>query len=101
MRIDEEKKLSWPIQKLKRFPDRQVVISGYTDQIGSDKYNLALSCRRAETVKAYFIEQGISADRITTECKGKAEPRVTCCQVELATTQRRAEIKIESRSNLF
>lgn len=49
-------------------------VVGYTDRIGSDKYNLALSERRAAAVKAYFVSQGIPADAIITQGRGKANP---------------------------
>jgi OOP family OmpA-OmpF porin len=49
-------------------------VVGYTDRIGSDKYNLALSERRAAAVKAYFVSQGIPADAVITQGRGKANP---------------------------
>ena len=41
-------------------------VTGYTDRIGSQAYNIALSTRRAEAVKSYLVETaGIPADKIT------------------------------------
>ena len=51
-----------------------IVAVGYTDRIGSDSYNLALSQRRAAAVKTYLVSKGIPADKIYTEGKGKANP---------------------------
>ena len=51
-----------------------VVATGYTDRIGSDKYNDRLSLRRAQAVKAYLVSKGIEANRIYTEGKGKKQP---------------------------
>src|ERR1700760_1585596 len=51
-----------------------VVATGYTDRIGSDKYNDRLSLRRAQAVKAYLVSKGIEANRIYTEGKGKRDP---------------------------
>ncbi len=56
-----------------------VVATGYTDKIGSDKYNDRLSLRRAQAVKAYLVSKGIEANRIYTEGKGKRSPVVTDC----------------------
>jgi OOP family OmpA-OmpF porin len=55
-----------------------VVITGYTDRIGSDKYNQKLSEKRASAVKDYLVSKGVSADRLFPEGKGKANPLVTC-----------------------
>jgi OOP family OmpA-OmpF porin len=51
-----------------------IISVGYTDYIGSDKYNQKLSERRAEAVKSYMVSKGIEANRIYTEGKGEANP---------------------------
>jgi OmpA-OmpF porin, OOP family len=51
-----------------------VVATGYTDRIGSDKYNDRLSLRRAQAVKAYLVSKGVPANKIYTEGKGKRNP---------------------------
>lgn len=55
-----------------------VVITGYTDRIGSDKYNQKLSERRANAVKEYLVGKGVAADRLSAVGKGKANPVVEC-----------------------
>jgi OOP family OmpA-OmpF porin len=55
-----------------------ITITGYTDRIGSDKYNQKLSEQRANSVKAYLVGKGVSADRLTAQGKGKANPIVAC-----------------------
>ncbi len=56
-----------------------VVATGYTDRIGSDKYNDRLSLRRAQAVKAYLVSKGVPANKIYTEGKGKRNPVTTGC----------------------
>jgi outer membrane protein OmpA-like peptidoglycan-associated protein len=56
----------------------RVYVTGYTDQIGNDEYNLKLSQRRADAAKAQLIADGIPADRIHTSAEGSADPLVAC-----------------------
>lgn len=67
--------------RLMKFPNEVITVIGYTDRIGSDKYNLKLSQRRADVVKAYLIEQG-ATQRIEATGKGKADPVVSCDTVK-------------------
>ena len=53
-------------------------ITGYTDRIGPQAYNLKLSQRRADSVKAYLVGKGIAASRLSTTGKGEADPVVQC-----------------------
>jgi outer membrane protein OmpA-like peptidoglycan-associated protein len=52
----------------------QVLVQGYTDSIGSDEYNQALSLRRAEAVYRYLVNQGVDPERLTVEGFGKRNP---------------------------
>jgi OOP family OmpA-OmpF porin len=56
-------------------PDAKVVIDGYTDYIGTDKYNIALSNRRANSFKKVLVKKyGIDASRIRIKGFGKTDP---------------------------
>ncbi len=51
--------------RLKAYPDVKVEIGGYTDALGSRKFNKKLSQKRADAVKKYLVSKGVAADRMT------------------------------------
>ena len=57
-------------------PSAKVTIVGHTDIRASDAFNDKLGLHRAESVKRYLTEKGLSGDRVIVESKGKREPRV-------------------------
>jgi len=50
------------------------VVEGNADERGTREYNLALAARRANSVKAFLVSQGISPSRLTTVSYGKERP---------------------------
>lgn len=54
----------------------RIVLVGKADRAGTDRYNMGLSKRRAERVRAALVEEGIVAGRITTRWVGEREPPV-------------------------
>ena len=69
--------LSQVATTLRNFPDAKIEIQGHTDSMGSETYNQALSERRANAVRDYFISVGIAATRITTIGYGEKQPIAT------------------------
>jgi outer membrane protein OmpA-like peptidoglycan-associated protein len=51
----------------------QLVVTGHTDTVGSDAYNMRLSRRRAESVAAELEKQGIASSEIEIVAKGKRD----------------------------
>ena len=59
---------------LEKHPDRNLLIEGHTDSVGSDEFNLTLSQKRADAVKEALVGKGISPQRILTKGYGKQFP---------------------------
>jgi len=53
-----------------------IALTGHTDAAGSEKYNMALSLRRATAVKAELVKLGIPENEISVVGKGKSDPLV-------------------------
>ena len=66
--------ISYLFDLLKDRTDISMLITGHTDDIGSEEDNLALSNDRANAVKEALITLGIDAARIQAEGKGESEP---------------------------
>ena len=69
-------------------------MSGYTDNSGDAASNLELSKRRAEAVKAYLIEKGVSENRLTAKGFGINNPRADNTTKEGRAQNRRVELTI-------
>jgi len=59
---------------LQEVPDATVTIEGNCDERGTEAYNLALGERRAESAKAFLVNLGVNASRITTISYGEERP---------------------------
>lgn len=71
-----------------------VNIMGHTDSVGSERYNVGLSIRRAEAVKSYLSSRGVSPDRLFIKGYGKVAPADTNDTVEGRANNRRAVVSI-------
>jgi outer membrane protein OmpA-like peptidoglycan-associated protein len=72
----------------------QITLTGHTDRSGSEQYNMALSMRRAEAVKAAMIRQGVPAASIVVIAKGESQPLVPTADGVREPQNRRVEILI-------
>jgi OOP family OmpA-OmpF porin len=75
-------------------PDAKFEVQGYTDYIGTDAYNQDLSVKRAQTVKAYLVTQGIAQNRLTCVGFGKNDPVEDNATAEGRAQNRRIVFKI-------
>ena len=74
--------------------DYGIYVYGHTDDIGSEEYNLELSKRRAQAVRDYLVEDGITPGIITTKGFGKSRPVVSGTSAMARAKNRRVEIGI-------
>jgi outer membrane protein OmpA-like peptidoglycan-associated protein len=81
---------------LNNYPNRTIIIEGYTDSVGGDDYNLGLSQRRADSVKAYLTGQGIGSARVTTSGKGDSDPVAGNDSASGRQQNRRVEVIIDN-----
>ncbi|WP_154223740.1 OmpA family protein [Marinicella rhabdoformis] len=72
-----------------------VEVAGHTDSKGSESYNQALSERRAQVVKDYLVNKGISADRLTSKGYGESSPMADNATEEGRAKNRRTELIIQ------
>jgi len=61
-------------QVLQQYPERRVLIEGFTDSQGSDQLNLDLSQRRAEAFRQALLNRGVPNERIDVRAHGEGFP---------------------------
>jgi outer membrane protein OmpA-like peptidoglycan-associated protein len=79
---------------LKKHPDIKIEISGHTDSIGTEQYNLILSQKRAESVKNYLIELGCKANQLISKGYGSMKPIADNSSEKGRKQNRRVEFKV-------
>ena len=75
-------------------PERNVLIEGFTDTVGSDSFNQGLSQRRADAVRQALVQRGIAGTRIRTVGFGEAFPVASNANEAGRQQNRRVEIVI-------
>jgi len=77
----------------------KIAITGHTDDVGSDAFNLELSKKRANAVKNYLISKNVSESLITADGKGESMPLVKNDSEENRAKNRRVEFVITKPDN--
>ncbi|WP_109127214.1 OmpA family protein [Dyella sp. C11] len=85
---------------------QDILITGYTDRIGSERYNLALSQRRAESVRDYLASRGVAPSAMQVSGRGDADPVVQCndrkrdALIACLAPNRRVELKGTAKARM-
>ena len=74
------------------YPSLHVAVEGHTDAVGGDEYNQDLSERRAQSVRDYFVQQGIPGNAIEARGFGKTQPIASNDTAEGRQQNRRVEL---------
>jgi outer membrane protein OmpA-like peptidoglycan-associated protein len=91
-------KLSKVAGILLAYPGLNIEVDGHTDSIGSDEFNQNLSDQRAESVRAYLVEQGVMTGSVTAKGFGKTQPVGTNDTAEGRQINRRVELVVSGEA---
>ena len=90
-------KLDEVVNAANQFPDIQLAVTGYTDNTGDAQKNLTLSQDRANAVKAYLVDKGVAADRISSKGFGADNPIADNATSTGRAKNRRVEVRYTIR----
>jgi peptidoglycan-associated lipoprotein len=94
LRGDARSTLQENARYLKENRGASVVLEGHCDERGTDEYNLALGQRRADAVKAYLIDLGVSGSQLSTISYGEERPFATAHDESGWSQNRRVHFKL-------
>lgn len=85
------------LEDFKVYSTLKLKLVAHTDATGTEQYNYKLSEERADTVKHYLVSQGVSAERLETQGKGKSQPIADNSTQEGRAKNRRVEFLVLQR----
>ena len=80
------------------YPSLQLAVEGHTDNVGSDEYNMNLSDNRANSVRDYLIQQGITASSVRARGFGESQPVTTNDTAAGRQQNRRVELIVSGEA---
>lgn len=84
---------------LKQYPERHILIEGFTDSQGAEEYNQKLSEERANSVKAVLVQNGVQSSRVKIQGYGEDFPVATNSTPAGRQQNRRVEIIVGNENN--
>ena len=94
VKIDSYPELDRLIQLMLDVPTLKIELSGHTDNVGNDEYNLNLSQRRADAVRVYLTSRGIDKSRVLAVGYGESKPVDSNDTKDGRANNRRTEFEI-------
>ena len=94
VQIDSYPELDRLIQLMIDVPTLKIELSGHTDNIGNEEYNLNLSQRRADAVRTYLTSRGVDKNRVTAVGYGITRPIESNDNADGRASNRRTEFEI-------
>lgn len=91
----QRSKMSKLTRYLDKAEDGKLIATGHTDNTGNPQSNVTLGLSRAETIKNYFVRNGIESSKIITDSKGPHVPIDDNNTPEGRYNNRRVEITIK------
>lgn len=86
---------------LEEYPDRKLLVEGYTDSVGSDEYNERLSRQRAQAVAEALVKRGRDPQRVGVRGYGELYPRAGNDTAAGRMLNRRVEIVVAGEDGEF
>lgn len=83
---------------LNEYPERDILIEGFTDSMGAEEYNQKLSQQRAQAVRDLLVTYGVDASRVKTEGYGEQYPVASNDSAAGRQQNRRVEVVVAKRN---
>lgn len=97
LKAEDKQRLDAAVAQLKTMPeDATIQVTGYTDSVGSEKYNQELSMRRAQAAQEYLVSNGVDQKRIVLSGMGESNPIASNDTAEGRAQNRRVEVEAKS-----
>ncbi len=97
---ESKKNIQNMAEVVKKYPDTNILIDGYTDNVGADDYNQKLSERRAKSVSKYLSSLNVGSARLGTRGFGETEPVASNDSDSGRQQNRRVEVAIFANDKL-
>ena len=97
LKPESEVQLKNIVEIMKAFPNVEIKLGGYTDNVGDVAKNVKLSADRANNVMAELVKMGVAASRIKAEGFGPEFPVASNDTEEGRTQNRRIDVRVTKK----